>query len=149
MNTSKQQLAQKFIGTFATLKRIIHRMSCCSPEEKMATELQFQALTLLNEHRNITVGVLGRELGLSSSAVAQLTDRLAQSGRITRIQDKDDRRITHITLTEEGKKELSHMASSHLEKMTLLLSLISEEDLKEIIRIQTDLITKLENTKTL
>jgi DNA-binding MarR family transcriptional regulator len=144
MNKSKQNLVQEFMSTSVTLKRIISRLSSVSLEEKMATILQFQALTYLREHKNATVGELAQDLAISSSAVAQLIDRLLEAGRIARKNDLKDRRIIHISLTPEGKKEQSQMKKKYIEKMTFLLTHISEKDLHELIRIQTELITKLE-----
>ena len=143
----KPDLLQRFINTSATLMRIISHQSTITREEKLATALQFQALTYLHDHKNIPVGSLAHELRLSSSAAAQLVDRLIVSGRITRKHDKNDRRIVHISLTLEGKKELSQMAKKYIKKMKFVLSHIEETDLLLLIRIQRELIIKLEKNK--
>lgn len=144
-----QDLVQEFVNTLDTLRRIISRLSCMSHEEKMATALQFQALSYLKEHKNSTVGELAQEIGLSSSAVAQLIDRLVTAQKIIRKNDTKDRRIIHIALTEEGAKELAQIKKKYIEKLTFLLSYISEKDLTELIRIQTKLIHKLEKNHPL
>lgn len=147
MNTSKQDLVQQFLITSTTLSRIMSQLSTVSLEEKMATILQFQALTYLKQQDEATVGELAQELAMSSPAIAQLTDRLVNAGRIERKDDKNDRRVVHLSLTDEGVKELSQMKQKYIEKMTSLLSFIPATDLRELVRIQAELIQKLEENK--
>jgi len=110
----------------------------------MATMLQCEALTYLSEHDKATVGALTQELEVTSPAIAQLTDRLVNAGWIIREHDQHDRRIVHLLLTDEGKIELFQMRQKHFEMINPILSLISEKDLQELIRIQTELVQKLE-----
>lgn len=147
MNTQKQQYIQKFTDTFATLKRVMGRMCSISSAERLTTTLQYQALSYLVENQNTTVGELAHALAMSSSAIAQLIERLLKAGRVVRTSDPDDRRIFHINVTEGGKKELAEMKRRYIEKMSFFLSHISDKDLQELIRIQTELIKKLEDKK--
>jgi DNA-binding MarR family transcriptional regulator len=141
-----KQLVESFINAYSSLKRLMQRISSGSHEDKMATLLQYQALSFLAEHKQTTVGELATNLDMSSSAVAQLIDRLILAGRIIRKNDASDRRIAHISLTQNGKKELLRIRKMHIEKMSYILSHIPEKDLKELIRIQTEMITKLAET---
>ena len=144
MSKPKQKTVQQFINTLTILRRIISRLSTSSLEEKMATLLQFQALSYLKNNCGSSVGDLARELSLSSPAIAQLTERLVTAKRIERKDDQEDRRIVRLFLTREGALEHSLMEKRYLEKMTSLLNLIPDVDLKQLIRIQTELIKKLE-----
>ena len=141
---SRKSLVEQFINTSALLRRIIHRACTVSFEEKLTTTLQFQALDYLNEHKKCTVGELAKELVLSSSAVAQLSDRMQTAGWIIRTHDENDRRVTHIGLSSAGRKEYDEMKLRYIKRMDFLLSQINEKDLSELIRIQTELITKLD-----
>lgn len=147
MNTPDPELVAQFVRSSGALKRMISRISAVSAEEKLATSLQYQALSFLRSHDRITVGELAQELTMSSSAIAQFTERLVNAGWISRNDDKNDRRVVHLTLTEEGQTELKNMKRKYVEKMTRFLSLIPERDVRELVRIQTDLVRNLEEKK--
>lgn len=144
MNPDKHKLADQFLRTFAKIRRLVDHCCDISLEQKIATLLQLQALSYLEEHKNATVGELAHDLAMSSSAIAQLTDRLVNAKRIERKNDPDDRRITRLQLTKEGREELQHLKKHFVDKISFLLSYISENDLRELIRIQTELSHKLE-----
>lgn len=144
MNSSKQELLEYFYISMTKIRRIVDRMSNVSVEDKVATMLQMQALTYLKEHPSSTVGQLGQELLMSSSAIAQLTDRLVNSKAIVRGNDKADRRIVHLKLTTAGEKELFNMQKRMLEKMGKIASHISDEDLQKLVDIMSKLLISLE-----
>jgi len=49
-----------------------------------------------------TLGALGERLGVSSSAVSQLADRLEKAGFVERVTESDDRRVRRLQLSEVG-----------------------------------------------
>lgn len=53
-----------------------------------------------------TASSVGEKLGLSVSAVTQMVNRLEAAGLVQRIDDNDDRRVKHLSLTEEGRRQL-------------------------------------------
>lgn len=112
-------------------------------EQRVATALQFHTLRNILEKPRITVGELASELNMSSGAIAQLIDRLTTSKWILRETSDIDRRIIHLSLTEEGKEELLNMKKTFFKKYTSILSFISDEDKKDLIRILTNLLTGL------
>lgn len=144
MKTNLENLADQFLTTSAKLRRIISQCSNTSLEEKIATLLQIQALSFLQENPQATVGELSHDLVLSSASTAQLTDRLVIAQRLTRINDPKDRRVTRLQLTELGKTDLQKMKEQYIKKISQLLTYISESDLQELVRIQTELSQKLE-----
>jgi len=64
MSINKQEIAEKFMVSSSKLGRIISQCSCISLEDKLTTLLQLQALTFLEENKNVTVGELGNEIFL-------------------------------------------------------------------------------------
>ena len=77
---------------------------------------------------------------MSMSAVAQLTNRLADVGHIQREDSSTDRRITLLSLTAKGREQIE-MHTKQLEKNHFkVLSAIPENDLKELVRIFTTIL---------
>ena len=144
MDKQKQELVQQFISAITKIRRIVHQSSNISLEEKFATILQMQALGFVKDHPKATVGELAQKLHMSSSSIAQLCDRLVSNGWVKREDDPKDRRVTRLSLTDKGSKELKAIKLKHFKKMGQVFSLLDEEDLKEMVRIITILVQKVE-----
>lgn len=91
---------------FMKTMRIIHRVLPTNifDAEGGIPPLQLEALLYLHMHPNSTVSALGKYLQLSSSATAQLTDRLAKADFIKRENNPRDRRsaknVIEVTETD-------------------------------------------------
>jgi DNA-binding MarR family transcriptional regulator len=144
---AKLDLFEQFADISSKIHRQMERLNQTSVEEKMATMLQMQALSFLMQHTLPTVGELAHYLLISPSSTAQLTDRLTVSKWIEREHDSKDRRIIRLHITKEGEKELQRLKKIKLEKIKKVLSLLPEKELKEIIRINSLLLEKLEQHK--
>ena len=66
------------------------------------TYLQYLTLLALWETSPLTVGDLGRRLGLDSGTLTPLCKRLEAAGFVARVRDAADERRVRITLTEKG-----------------------------------------------
>ncbi len=135
MSTTKQKLVEEFFATLGKMRQIGDSLSNVSPEDKVATMLQMHALSYLKKHPKSTVGEFAKRLYMSSSSIAQFTDRLAVAGFIKKHADDTDRRIVRLTISTKGEKELLAMHKKMHEKMGKLLQLVSENDLIELVRI--------------
>lgn len=118
--------------------RAIHKFA--SPRsvidtQDIVTPLQLDALMYLSMHPKSPVGAIGDYLELSSSAIAQLTDRLRRSGFIKRESNPADRRTVLLSLTPKGEKVFSHLHQARLEKAKELLAVLSENDIKDLMRV--------------
>ena len=144
MDSKKRILLEQFLDTMSKIRRFVDKLSPVNFQNKMATILQIHALTFLKENPKSTVGKLGKYLAMSSSSITQLTERLVKDNWVKRTYNPKDRRIVHISLTESGENQLRQMRRKRIEKMSRFLSYMPEKDLKEIVRIHTSLLEKLE-----
>jgi DNA-binding MarR family transcriptional regulator len=91
---------------------------------------QLRVLGLLCSHEH---GISGRELaallGVGPSAVTPLVDRLVDHGYVRREEDRLDRRITRLLLTDEGMALLNRMTVGRREQMADLLRHLDAEEL--------------------
>ncbi len=138
-----QKIIRDFINTAEEMKKLMEKQSSINYDTKVVPKLQFFAIKHISQHPNITVGELADMLMMSSGSIAQLIERLTSKGWIKKEVDEKDKRIFHISLTSKGEKEISKMEEIFQKKVTSMLSLISEKDLEEIVRIQKDLLEKL------
>ncbi len=137
----------EFLEQFTKMMRVIHRIALprnIFDTESVITPLQLEASLYLRMHPKSTVSALGGYLQLSSSAIAQLTDRLAKSGFIKRENNPRDRRSVILSLTPRGEQVFSRLHKARIEKMEELIALLPEKDVKELGRIFKNLHQNLE-----
>lgn len=145
MSENKEELLQQFLSTLFKVRRFLERP--VSVPGEAATMLQLQALSLLNEKPGSTVGELSQELRMSSPAIAQLTDRLVGAQLIERKNDKDDRRVVRLFLTKTGKEDVQKVPPILKQRLGKVFSQVPEGDLKELVRIFTNILNNIESQK--
>lgn len=108
-----------------------------------ATMLQFAALQFIDDQPQDTVSHLAKYLFLSKSSTTQLTERMTKSGYIKKEADTTDQRVTRLSLTENGTKQLAILRKQTIEIFDSIFSKLPQKDIKELIRIHDLLIVSL------
>lgn len=135
MDGRKQELFEEFLGQLSKLKRCMEQRSHIPSGEKVATMLQLQALSYIMNNPQTTVSNLANHLLLSSSAVAQLSDRLVESAWVERTHDESDRRIVHLALSEKGRQKLHELKELRRKHFADLITVLSVEELQTLVTI--------------
>ena len=112
--------------------------------DRMITPLQFKALSYLLAEPNATMGALGKYMHLSSSAAAQLGDRLVLAGLVKRMPHPDDRRAVLLGITSKGKKIFMEFESQHKKGMVKVFEYLPEDDLEKIVGFFTKILKNTE-----
>ncbi len=94
---------------------------------------QLRVCGLLREGR-MSMSEIGRELGISMSAVTQLADRLERAGLVERVPEPHDRRVRCLELTSHGAEIMAQRKEKRLARAMEALDLIPEEGRSEVIR---------------
>lgn len=142
MNNKIKKIEQLFDMTDRFHK--IAKLKGAIDAENIITSLQIDALLYLHKHPKSTVNLLGKYLSLSSSAVAQLTDRLAKSGFVTRIDDPADRRIVRLFLTPDGEQVFRRFYKVKIDKVKKVAPFLTNKDLDDLTRIYLKIFRNLE-----
>lgn len=93
---------------------------------------QADAMFCVFENESVTVGELAQMLHITPGAATQLADSLMKANHIERSADSSDRRITHIKLSQEGKKVLEQAKKQKLQKLQKILAPLSSEELQTL-----------------
>ena len=141
---SRQKYIEQLFNTMGQLRKVLESRAQMIKDEKTATIMQYSALKFLKLNKNSTVSNLAIYLRLSKSSATQLIERLVKMTLVERVPDKKDRRIIHLTITTEGEQKIIELRKKFMNKMEKVFSKIPEEDLKELIRIHTNLINALQ-----
>lgn len=139
-----QLYIEQLLNSMRQFRKIIENKSQTTPEERVATVMQYSALKFVKKNKSSTVGELALYLNLSKSSATQFIERLVKMDFIERIHDQKDRRIIHLIIKKEGEIQMIKMKKRFVNNMTKIFSQIPENDLKEFIRIQTKLIEALQ-----
>jgi DNA-binding MarR family transcriptional regulator len=110
----------RFIGSLYNL--LSRRLNALLAEAGTGITVdQFRLLTMLWREDGIAQQQLAAQLGRDRASVTRMTDILEKQGIITRITDKNDRRINLLYVTKKGR-ELEPLAAAcakkALEQMT-------------------------------
>ncbi|AEJ38365.1 transcriptional regulator, MarR family [Sulfobacillus acidophilus TPY] len=68
------------------------------------TPAQMNALVVLYEPKNLPMGELADQLGLTESAATRLVDRLLKMNLVRRERDETDRRVVRVRLSTYGRQ---------------------------------------------
>ncbi len=143
MEHKKADKWRELISTFIQIRQVFSQQPTCSFEKKLATMLQFEALDCIEKHAENSMQEIAAYLKTSVSSTTQLITRLIKLGLVQRTIDTIDRRIVHLELTPEGKKEKERVEELMKTKMAVIFSGIPETDINELIRIQKKIVTSL------
>jgi len=76
---------------------------------------------------------IGRELGLSPSAVTQVSDRLERRGLIERVPQDEDRRVRKLRLTRKGQQIVRAREEKQLRQIAAALERLSERETERLM----------------
>lgn len=102
--------------------------------------LMLHVLSDMGERR---AGELARQLGIKAPATSALIESLEQEGLVLRSGDAHDRRVTIVSITEEGARTLRDATAPQRELTRRLVSSLSAEDVATLMRIQRSLVAAL------
>ena len=122
-------------------KEYLNKLYSCMPKlfysEIEATQRGFGfVLSYLEQaDKEVYAGDLSKKLNVSTARIAALLKRMEQNGLITRCTSMEDARRTVVGITPAGIDSINEMRAQALQKIELLLTQVSKEDLETYIRI--------------
>lgn len=104
-------------------------------EEYHITPPQFDALQILVEEGDLTVGELSARLFLAPSTITDLIDRMEKNGHVERTRDHKDRRIVKIKSLQNGKTLIQEVIQRRCCYVDNLLQNVDDEDRNKLIEL--------------
>ena len=92
---------------------------------------EFVILSVLTTE-NLPISEIGRRLHRSKPGMSALIDRLLREGKVRRIPSEEDHRVTRIAITEQGREALLGKRHELKERVMLVFSPLTNEDLDRI-----------------
>lgn len=144
-NSNKIKLISDFLNKAVKVRHIIEQSGVF--DNKAVTFLQVRVLEFIKNNSKASVGSLAHELDMSLSSITQLTYRLVTSGLIKREEDFSDHRVILLFLTKKGEKFIKTFTKQMLKSHLKIFDLIPNSDIKEMIRIFTNILSIYKKNK--
>jgi DNA-binding MarR family transcriptional regulator len=105
------------------------------------TPVQYAALQAAANRPDIDQRTLAGMVGLDTSTLAGVIDRLETRGLVQRKPDEDDRRVKRVCPTPEGRQALARMVPAMLRAQERILAPLSKTDRRDFTRMLDTLVT--------
>lgn len=99
---------------------------------------EFMVLEVLYSLGEQPIQVIGNKVLLASSSITYVIDQLEKKGIVVRTQNEEDRRVTLVSLTDEGHKLMDEIFPQHTEVIKVLFDGLSDDeliDLGELLKV--------------
>jgi DNA-binding MarR family transcriptional regulator len=143
-------------ATYATVleecREALHRLAAAAKPrttEWVGLDLtmgQLKSVLVLTTQGPLSVGELGRALGIGEPAASLLVDRLEERDLASRREDPADRRRTYVVPTSEATELAIRLRRSRDEQLTGWLTSLTEEDLEHLRRGLSALLRAVDRT---
>ncbi|WP_124727050.1 MarR family winged helix-turn-helix transcriptional regulator [Staphylospora marina] len=133
---AKQPVTMQTVGEIERLLREISTIVKIKGREILnafpITNPQFDALYLLHQEGDMTIGELSQRMFLACSTMTDLVDRMEKNGVVERVRDNRDRRVVRIHMLEKGRKVIHEVLEARRKYLADVLSGLSDSEKLEI-----------------
>ena len=132
MNTEKND---ELFRTFMDLTKQMQRYGFATRGQQHGRHHGFgrgRLLQLISDHDNVTQSELAELLDIRPSSLSEMLSKLSDGGLIERHADENDKRITHVVLTETGRKRLAERKQTTDEYLTGLFDGLTDEETQQL-----------------
>lgn len=106
------------------------------------TPVQYAALQTVGNSPQIDQRTLARTIGLDTSTIAGVIDRLESRSLLVRSASSEDRRVKQLSLTDAAHQLLAEAAPAILKAQQLILEPLEANEQVEFIRLLRRLVAK-------
>ena len=96
--------------------------------------VHLNVLTILDTDGAQPMSSLAEALDVSQASATGIVDRMEQRGLVVRQRSAEDRRVTRVALTDEGRGLINGLAAERQDRLGLLLDELTDEELSGFLR---------------
>jgi len=130
----KTALVREIIELERRVNRVLRQYS---PDAWMGLSLtiaQLKSLFFIDNEGSTNFTKLAAALGVTSSNVTGIVDRLVEQELVSRKENPEDRRVLLLSVTEKGKALLANLRERRVKQMSEVLTRMSLEELSSLAR---------------
>ncbi len=110
------------------LVRAFYRIRLSGRGRASLYDPSYWALWMLLEG-DMPISELGRKLGRSKPSMTALVDKLVSEGKVRRVRGREDRRVVFLSITGEGREQLSRKKAQARDSIRKALSALDERQM--------------------
>ena len=122
---------QNVIGQLKRANSLKHGHSNLKGAEKHVLIL----ISELKKNGPVTTSEIANKIGVTLAAVTHQVNALEKEGLIERMQDKEDRRIAFIELSEKGGVQVAKLKKEFAQKIQKLTNFLGDKDTRTLIHL--------------
>lgn len=132
---------QKLLKLVDLVGQQIHERVCDLGEiGDKVTLSQIKVLKLISTSEEVAMADIANHLKIKPASATALVDKMVQQNWIERTNDPSDRRKVYIQMSAEKKEDWAKMHTNEMKKMGEYMSVLSEEEQKQLIQILETLV---------
>lgn len=141
---SLDETKREFLEMMSSLQKLSDKVKF--PEISRSEFVMMYTIDTQGSHETgIKISDLAVHLAISTPAVSRMVKGLVDKGFVRRERDKRDRRITYVSLTEQGKQRRIACSEKMHEIGDRTIEVMGQKDMKELIRLSKKLFSCFEN----
>ncbi|HSX08614.1 MAG TPA: MarR family transcriptional regulator [Candidatus Saccharimonadales bacterium] len=137
-------VATKFFEVMFKNSRLLRDRVNYSSELTQLSMLQVQTLSLLKRNGSVQMREIADYFHIELPSATSLLNKLVSLQLVERQQDAKDRRLVKVTLTKAGDDLLKKSMDVKLEHLEHMLSYLTEEEQRELLRLVEKLNDRIE-----
>jgi len=106
---------------------------------------EFSVLEVLYHMEKQTIQQIGNRVLISSGSMTYVIDKLEQRGLLIRSACSDDRRVIHVTLTDDGHELIEKIMPKHQELVNYMLGSLNNDEAKILVKLLKKVSIRAEN----
>lgn len=109
---------------------------------------RFSILMILNGHPDdpMTPGELAERCGVTAATISRLVEGLIQEGHLTRVPNPDNRRVSPVKISPEGRQYLEQLLPGYFARVNQMFGALSGSELASLLKLFKKLKTNLNET---
>jgi len=139
--TEKEQLLQEIMTNMNTGRRLM--AACMQRFKRTITVSQTEVLAIVYQDGPITAKELAEQMRLTPGSITQLVEQLERLHYVKRTPSTTDRRVTHLSVTEQGTAEISRIKEQKEELFKHVYKDMTLDEVRTMAKVQEKMIAYL------
>ena len=125
---------EPFLVLMQTSKAIQERMRVEISKNKLSIT-EFSVLEVLYHKGKQTIQQIGNSILISSGSMTYVIDKLEQKDLLNRNDCPNDRRVIHVTLTDDGINLMKKIMPKHHELVNYMFGSLNNDDVQILVKL--------------
>ncbi len=132
---NENKLALSTLITFTRAEHAIHKKELETIKKSGLTTAQFGVLEALYNKGDLRIYEIIEKILTTSGNITVVIKNLEKDGLVKKNLDPKDKRSTIISITDEGKKIIEDILPNHIENISNIFSVLTDEEKVTLINI--------------